>query len=119
MNYIEFFRIATTKAPFGFQVRVRDSDSTTAVLRVPTGLGKTDSVLVSWLHRRVTKPATTPRRLIWCLPGRALTEQVASVAEELIQRLADAGLTPRIKVYRLMGGSEDNDAKLMPDEEAI
>jgi CRISPR-associated endonuclease/helicase Cas3 len=119
MNYIEFFRIATTNAPFGFQVRARDSESSTVVLRAPTGLGKTDSVLVSWLHRRVTRPATTPRRLIWCLPGRALTEQVASVAEELIQRLADARLMPRIKVYRLMGGSEDNDAKLRPEEEAI
>src|SRR5947207_56861 len=119
MNYIDFFRIATTNAPFGFQVRARDSESNTVVLRAPTGLGKTDSVLVSWLHRRVTKPETTPRRLLWCLPGRALTEQVASVAEETIQRLAEAKLMQPIKIYRLMGGSEDNDAKLRPDEEAI
>jgi hypothetical protein len=44
---------------------------------------------------------------------------VAAVAEERIQRLADARLMQQIKVYRLMGGSEDNDAKLRPDEEAI
>ena len=119
MNYTDFFRIATTNAPFGFQVRARDSESNTSVLRAPTGLGKTDTIQVSWLHRRVTKPETTPRRLVWCLPGRALTEQVASVAEDRIQRLADAGLMQRIKVYRLMGGSEDNDAKLRPDEEAM
>jgi CRISPR-associated endonuclease/helicase Cas3 len=119
MNYTDFFRIATTNAPFGFQARARDTERSTSVLRAPTGLGKTDTVLVSWLHRRVTEPATTPRRLVWCLPGRALTEQVASVAEERIQRLADARLMQQIRVYRLMGGSEDNDAKLRPDEEAI
>ncbi len=119
MDYIDFFALATTRAPFCFQERVRDSDANTTVLKAPTGLGKTDSVLVSWLHRRVTEPATTPRRLVWCLPGRALTEQVAQVAEKCIQRLADARLMRPIKVYRLMGGSEDNDAKLRPDEEAI
>ena len=119
MNYTDFFRIATNNAPFGFQVRARESGCSRSVLRAPTGLGKTDTVLVSWLHRRATEPATTPRRLVWCLPGRALTEQVAKVAEERIQRLADAGLMQRIKVYRLMGGSEDNDAKLRPDEEAV
>jgi len=118
MHYNDFFTIATTRAPFHFQERVRNSDASMIVLKAPTGLGKTDSVLVSWLHRRATEPAMTPRRLVWCLPGRALTEQVASVAEERIQRLADAGLMP-IKVYRLMGGSEDNDVKLRPDEAAI
>src|ERR1019366_6222520 len=111
--------IATTSAPFHFQERVRNSEASTTLLKAPTGLGKTDSVLVSWLHRRATESATTSRRLVWCLPGRALTEQVAKVAEELIQRLADAGLMLPIKVYRLMGGSEDNDVKLGPDEEAI
>src|ERR1035438_4900373 len=119
MNYRDFFSVATTRVPFHFQKRVRNSEASTTVLRAPTGLGKTDSVLVSWLHRRMTEPAATPRRLVWCLPGRALTEQVASVAEERIQRLADAGLMQPIKVYRLMGGSEDNDAKLRPEEEAI
>src|ERR1035441_4401128 len=119
MHYTDFFSIATTLAPFHFQKRVRDSDASTTVIKAPTGLGKTDSVLVSWLHRRGSEPAATTRRWVWVLPGRALTEQVASVAEERIQRLADAGLMRSIKVYRLMGGSEDNDAKLRPDEEAI
>ena len=106
-------------SPFDFQERVRSSEARTTVLKAPTGLGKTDSVLVSWLHRRVTEPATTPRRLVWCLPGRALTEQVAAVAEDRIRRLVEAGLMQPIKVYRLMGGSEDNEAKLRPDEPAI
>jgi CRISPR-associated endonuclease/helicase Cas3 len=119
MQYNDFFAIATNLEPFHFQKRLRNSDASRTILKAPTGLGKTDSVLVSWLHRKVTEPATTPRRLIWCLPGRALTEQVASVAEDRIQRLTKAELIQPIKVYRLMGGSADNDVKLRPDEEAI
>ncbi len=119
MNYTDFFSIATTCVPFHFQERLRNSAGNAIVVKAPTGLGKTDSVLVSWLHQRATQPGTTPRRLVWCLPGRALTEQVASVAEERIQRLVGAGLIKPIKVYRLMGGSDDNDATLKPDEEAV
>jgi CRISPR-associated endonuclease/helicase Cas3 len=120
MSYNEFFFKATGVSPFDFQKRLRHSEARTTVLKAPTGLGKTDSVLVAWLHWRVSEPATTPRRLVWCLPGRALTEQVASVAEERVQRLVEAGLMQQpIKVYRLMGGSADNAAKLGPDEAAI
>ena len=119
MNYNEFFSIATGNTPFRFQERMRESDASTTMLKAPTGLGKTDTVLVAWLHRRVTEPATTPRRLVWCLPGRALTEQVAKVAEGLIQRLVDAGLMAPIRVYRLMGGSDDNDVKLRPEDPAV
>lgn len=114
-----FLRLPLHVHRFPFQARARNSDANTTVLKAPTGLGKTDSVSVSWLHRRVTKPAATPWRLAWCLPGRALTEQVAAVAEVRIQRLAKAGLLEWIKVYRLLGGSQDDDAKLRPDEEAI
>ncbi len=41
------------------------------------------------------------------------------MAEDRIQRLTKAELIQPIKVYRLMGGSEDNEVKLRPDEEAI
>lgn len=119
MTYPDFFSIATLNNPFGFQNRVRAEDANATILKAPTGLGKTDTVLVSWLHRRATEPAITPRRLVWCLPGRALTEQVATVAEERIQRLVDACLIEPIRVHRLMGGSDDNEAKLRPDEVAV
>src|SRR5436190_18481859 len=119
MNYSDFFSIATRNPPFDFQLRARIGNSNATILKAPTGLGKTDTMLVSWLHRRATESGITPRRLVWCLPGRALTEQVAKVAKERIQRLVDAGLIGHINVYRLMGGSDDNDAKLRPDEEAV
>lgn len=62
MHYIDFFAFATTRAPFCFQKRVRDSDASTTVLKAPTGLGKTDSVLVSWLHRRERTPHRCAKR---------------------------------------------------------
>ncbi|HEY7392285.1 MAG TPA: CRISPR-associated helicase Cas3', partial [Bryobacteraceae bacterium] len=114
MDYGEFFRGVTGRSPFLFQERLRTATARWLLLRAPTGLGKTDGLLVSWLHRRVTEPARTARRLVWCLPGRALTEQVARVAEE---RVAKAGLN--IRVCRLLGGSKGNDLTLTPDDAAI
>lgn len=84
------------------------------MLRAPTGLGKTDALLVSWLYRRARESNSTGRRLVWCLPGRSLSEQIANVAEERI-RLAGVN----IRVCRLLGGSVDNDLTLMPDEPAV
>jgi CRISPR-associated endonuclease/helicase Cas3 len=119
VDYSDFFQRATGNRPFGFQERLRAALGRSTILKAPTGLGKTDSVLVAWLHRRAVEPTGTPRRLVWCLPGRALTEQVASVAETRIQALVEAGLSKHIRVYRLLGGSGDNDLKIRPDEDAV
>jgi CRISPR-associated endonuclease/helicase Cas3 len=120
MNYREFFAVATGGLlPFRFQERFHEEGRGRVILRAPTGLGKTDTAIVSWLHRRAVEPESTPRRLVWCLPGRALTEQVASVAESRIHRLVDAGLLAPVRVCRLLGGSLDNDLTLAPDDPAI
>ena len=109
-SYQEFFRrVCGRGEPFPFQVRFHQDQSLTKVLSVPTGVGKTATVIADWLARR---PPTTP--LVYCLPGRALTQQVVKVALELSQRV-----DPNIKILELMGGSEDLDAKLGPDEPAI
>lgn len=108
-TYQEFFRrLYGGRKAFPFQVRFHEDRSHTRVLSVPTGLGKTVTVIADFLHRRPTT------RLIYCLPGRALTQQVVKIARELSQ-LAD----PRIKVLELMGGSDDLDARLGPEEPAI
>ena len=115
MNYREFFGAVTGgRTPFAFQERLRAESAKWVLLKAPTGLGKTDALLVSWMHRRTTEPEKTSRRLLWCLPGRALTEQVARVAEE---RIRSAGL--KIRVCSLLGGGTDNDLTLTPDGEAI
>src|SRR4051794_37243854 len=105
MNYPNFFAVATKCRPFNFQDRFRETGGSRIILRAATGLGKTETALVAWLHRRATEPDATPTRLVWCLPGRALTEQVAKVAEDCVGRLASAGLIARVRVCRLLGGS--------------
>jgi len=119
MVYRDFFLAATGRSPFGFQHTFRSAGSGHIILRAPTGLGKTDTVLVAWLHRRATEPDSAPRRLVWCLPGRTLTEQVARRAEELVERLTIQGLVGPVPVHRLLGGSEDNKVTLRPDHTAI
>src|SRR5713101_398078 len=101
MKYKQFFATGTEFDPFGFQERFRSSNAARLVLKAPTGLGKTDTVLMAWLHRRATDPDLTPKRLVWCLPGRALTEQVARGTEECVARLVSASLIKHIPVYRL------------------
>jgi CRISPR-associated endonuclease/helicase Cas3 len=116
MDYADFFSATTGHPPLPYQERFRATSADRIMLKVPTGLGKTDAVLIAWLHRRITEPQSTPRRLIWCLPGRALTEQLFSIAKH---RVATAGMANRIRVCRLMGGSNDNDLTLTPEEPAI
>jgi CRISPR-associated endonuclease/helicase Cas3 len=116
MDYSQFFVKATRRRPFPYQERFRRAAGARTLLRAPTGLGKSDAVLVAWLHRRLTEPLLTPRRLVWCLPGRALTEQVYSVVKS---RVAAVGLNQKVRICRLLGGSDDNDITLSPDEPAI
>jgi CRISPR-associated endonuclease/helicase Cas3 len=107
-SYSEFFLRATKRKPFPYQLRFHEEQAEATVVSVPTGLGKTDAVIVDWLYRRPTK------RLVYCLPGRALTRQVATVARE---RARTAG--QNVSVFELMGGSADNELTLSPVEPAI
>ena len=111
MSYSAFFlQVCRDYAPFPYQIRFHEADTDLKLLEVPTGLGKTDTVLIDWLYRRPTT------RLVYCLPGRALTKQIASVARK---RVAAARLENSVRVVELMGGSEDLDLHLRPHEPAI
>ncbi len=84
------------------------------LLIIPTGLGKTESVLLPWIHARVTGNESSPTRLILVLPRQNLTTQTAGIARE---RVRAAGLD--VRVFELMGGSHDNEEKLHPNDPAI
>ena len=73
-------------------------------LEAPTGLGKTLATLVGWLWDRQQRPQTTPRRLVYQLPLRTLTEQIAV---ECLAVMARLGVD--IPVHVLRGGQIDND----------
>lgn len=111
----EFFLSITGKEILPYQVRYGADPFTPTLLNVPTGLGKTDAVLVPWLHTKATG-ISSPTRFIFTLPRRNLTEQTAKIARE---RVTAAGLKDRVKVLELMGGSGDNREHLAPDQPAI
>ncbi len=74
-------------------------------LEAPTGLGKALATLMGWLWDRQQRPqATPPRRLVYQLPLRTLTEQIALECRAVMARLGVA-----IPVHGLRGGQIDND----------
>lgn len=113
MPYLDFFKQITGNSPLPFQEEYAKAPFTSTLLTIPTGLGKTDAVLVPWLYAHATGQSA-PTRLIVVLPRQNLTAQTARIAKN---RVASAGLS--VRVLELMAGSEDNDEKLAPDEHAI
>ena len=94
------FRKATGYRPYAYQARIA-RDGLPDLVQAPTGAGKT-GVILAWLWRRLygPDPAGTPRRLIYALPQRSLTEQVSGEAR---QWLANLGLTDRVTLHVAMG----------------
>jgi len=78
-SYGEMFQEATGFNPFPFQTKLADSLLRVKALKVPTGAGKTASVVLGWVWNKFfsRKPINleTPRRLVYCLPMRVLVEQ--------------------------------------------
>src|SRR5271154_2689265 len=65
-----------------------DVNCRSRVIRIPTGLGKTEGVLAAWSFHRICRADDQwPRRLVWCLPMRVLVEQTEHVARQLISRM--------------------------------
>ena len=100
-GFEDFFVTATGLSPYGYQCRLAQA-GLPAVVRAPTGAGKTGIVL-AWLWRRLYGPDRegTPRRLIYALPQRSLVEQVAAEASGWLGRL---GLTEQVALHVVMGG---------------
>ncbi|MCX6672997.1 MAG: DEAD/DEAH box helicase [Methanothrix sp.] len=91
-RFPEFFRTATYDDnsqeghnPYPFQTRLATAKELPELIDIPTGLGKTDAVVLAWLWRRrfasQEARAATPRRLVYCLPMRTLVEQTAGKAK--------------------------------------
>lgn len=109
----QFFRRVTTHEILPYQLRYGSDPFRHTLLFIPTGLGKTDAVLVPWLHA-VEQQLPAPRRLVIVQPRQNLTEQTAERA-----RLLASQVDSRIRVIELMAGSDDNELTLGPDEYAI
>lgn len=87
------------------------------LIRIPTGLGKTEGVLAAWsYHRLRRKDANWPCRLIWCLPMRVLVEQTAQVAVQLAEKIPE---NTRPTIHILMGGVDCDKWFLEPERPSI
>jgi CRISPR-associated endonuclease/helicase Cas3 len=71
-NFKDWFEEIMGFAPYGYQERYATEKELPQLLSIPTGAGKTATILMGWLWRRLFAAETirenTPRRLIYCLP---------------------------------------------------
>ena len=116
MHPASYFEAAAGFPPLPFQRAWLEQGEAPPIrtLEAPTGLGKTLATLVGWLWDRQQRPATTPRRLVYQLPLRTLTDQIAVECEAVIARLGAA-----IPVHVLRGGQIDNTYADALAEEAV
>lgn len=118
-TFTDFFQKVTGFKPYPFQERLA-CEAWPELLNIPTGMGKTASIILSWLFKRAHDDAETPTRLVYCLPMRVLVEQTARLAGEWIDTLAGKGQLPiKPVVHCLMGGEEATGWDLHPDKTAI
>ena len=98
------------------------------LIRIPTGMGKTDGVLAAWLFHALHPGSVGgtrnewPRRLVWCLPMRVLVEQTAERCRAMIDRWVEwAGVSgdQKPRVYLLMGGEDLDRWWLHPERHAV
>src|SRR5688572_17976056 len=67
------------------------------LIRIPTGMGKTEGVLAAWSFHRIHRGDDRwPRRLVWCLPMRVLVEQTEQVAKHLVENLPSGVQKPDV-----------------------
>ena len=121
MSYVEFFMKATELYPYAFQTVVAEEPDLPALVKVPTGAGKTEAAVLGWLYRLCQHPDaavrdSTSRRLVYCLPTRTLVEQIAGRAERWLARL---GMACDVGVFALMGGEPRTEWYLTPEKPSI
>jgi CRISPR-associated endonuclease/helicase Cas3 len=106
------FREATGYPPYGYQARIA-RDGLPDVVQAPTGTGKT-GVILAWLWRRLygPDPAGTPRRLIYALPQRSLTDQLSG---QVRGWLANLDLTEAVTLHVAMGARWESEGDWRDD----
>ncbi len=120
MNIDDLYRKATGNPAFPYQGAFATAASLPDVLCVPTGAGKTATVVLGWLWRRrfadVALRDRTPRRLVFCLPMRTLVDQTERVVRSWLDSL---GLKEQVGVHSLQGGEVDDRWDDAPEREAV
>ncbi len=113
-----FSNLTNHPAPRDWQANLAAEESPRSrLIRISTGLGKTEGVLSTWSYHRCQRNHDAwPRRLVWCLPMRVLVEQTQVAAQSLVDRMP---IEMRPKVYVAMGGEEAGEWFCHPEKPAI
>lgn len=118
-NFAEWFATLTHHAsPRPWQSDLAaDQVCRSRLIRIPTGLGKTEAVLASWsYHLLCREDVGWPRRLVWCLPMRVLVEQTEQTAQQLAARIPEPH---RPTIHLAMGGEDSGEWFLRPERPAV
>ena len=87
------------------------------LIRIPTGLGKTEGVLAAWsFHCSFRRDNQWPLRLVWCLPMRVLVEQTVEIARGIAAKISEPA---RPSVHVVMGGEDGGEWFLKPENPAV
>lgn len=124
MKIQELFKEATGYDPYPYQVKLAMGEELPELLNIPTGVGKTAAVVLSWIYRRRFAEKkirdSTPRRLVYCLPMRTLVEQTFKVASKWLTSLKiDANSDAGVGLEVLMGGADTGEWFEYPERDAI
>lgn len=116
MTFDAFFERATEGLhPYAWQAQAAE-DGLPDLVTVPTGMGKTEGVVLAWAWRAlVRKDATEPRHLAYCLPMRVLVRQTAERLGDCFRRLRQRDDELDVGVFTLMGGQVDDEWAGCPD----
>ncbi|NLF71800.1 MAG: CRISPR-associated endonuclease Cas3'' [Candidatus Anammoximicrobium sp.] len=113
-----FHQITGHASPHDWQKQLVEAEHCrNRVIRIGTGLGKTEGVLAAWIwHSLEHNGSLWPRRLVWCLPMRVLVEQTEHTARTIAATLAPQ---TRPDVFVAMGGQDAGEWFLFPERRAI
>jgi len=123
VSFVNLFQTAMGLeiTPYPYQAKLAE-ESWPDIINVPTGMGKTACIILSWLFKRLQNDPETQRRLVYCLPMRVLVEQTAQNARYWIENLVDSGIISQSKrpsIHVLMGGEIDADWDRYPEQDAV
>jgi CRISPR-associated endonuclease/helicase Cas3 len=129
-NYCQFFEKNLKFKPFPYQEKMALTNELPSLVSIPTGMGKTASVILAWIWRRrfadSSVQMSTPRRLVYCLPMRVLVEQTADAASKwlhsiglLAENAPEEHPEGQVAVHVLMGGDLERDWDRWPDRDQI
>ena len=115
------YAMGNSLTPYPYQ-RALSRAEWPGIVSIPTGVGKTAALIISWLYKRSRSDGRTPRRLVYCLPMRVLVEQTYGLACTWIERLVRHGVIAcdrKPTVRLLMGGEIDADWDRYPERDAL